>query len=502
LAWIIPHQRGALAFTETEVAFLFPAPVSRRGLIHYKLLRSQTAILFTTLFLVLVTNRFGGHSWIRAAGWWLLLCTLNLHFIGSSFARTMLLERGISNWQRRLVTFLVLLGLGAWVVIWAGRTMPGRFPIDQLTNLADLEPLRQYLQQILTSGPMPYLLLPFRWVVRPYLAHDALTFLKALGPALLLMALHYWWVIRADVAFEEASVDASKRLAERVAALRAGNFRGRKTTFKRKRPPFELRPGGWPAIGLLWKNLISAGQAFTLRVWVVLAAMGFAIAAILRGTAAGSGFIPVVAMIALMLMVWLLLLGPQFLRQDFRQDLAQADLLKSYPLPGWQIALGELLAPATIMTGIELLLLGIGVALSAELPGNLRLNLGMRLNIGLGVACMLPMLNMLTLQIPNAAVLLLPAWFQAGKDSPQGIEATGQRLIFLLGSFIVFFLALIPATVGFAAVFVGVNMVLSQPIAFLAASLVAAAVLAIEVGLGVMLLGWLFERFDVSDSQA
>ena len=31
LAWIIPHQRAALTFTEAEVAFLFPAPISRRG---------------------------------------------------------------------------------------------------------------------------------------------------------------------------------------------------------------------------------------------------------------------------------------------------------------------------------------------------------------------------------------------------------------------------------------------------------------------------------------
>ena len=31
LAWIIPHERAALAFTEAEVAFLFPAPISRCG---------------------------------------------------------------------------------------------------------------------------------------------------------------------------------------------------------------------------------------------------------------------------------------------------------------------------------------------------------------------------------------------------------------------------------------------------------------------------------------
>src|SRR6185436_578912 len=93
-AWIFPHERTSLAFTETEVAFLFPAPITRRGLIHFKLLRSQVAILFTTLFLVLITNRAGGHAWIRAAGWWVILCTLNLHFLASSFARTMLLDRG------------------------------------------------------------------------------------------------------------------------------------------------------------------------------------------------------------------------------------------------------------------------------------------------------------------------------------------------------------------------------------------------------------------------
>jgi hypothetical protein len=49
-AWIFPHERTSLAFTESEIAFLFPAPISRRGLIHFKLLRSQTAILFTTCF--------------------------------------------------------------------------------------------------------------------------------------------------------------------------------------------------------------------------------------------------------------------------------------------------------------------------------------------------------------------------------------------------------------------------------------------------------------------
>src|SRR5262245_38780709 len=147
LAWVVPHQRAALAFTEAEVAFLFPAPVSRRGLIHFKLLRSQTSILFTTLLLTLVSNRFGGHNWIHAAGWWLILSNLNLHFLGSSFGRTMLLDRGISNWQRRLAFLGITVALAGAVLFWARRTMPG-FDLSQIDTLADL---RNYVQRLLNS---------------------------------------------------------------------------------------------------------------------------------------------------------------------------------------------------------------------------------------------------------------------------------------------------------------------------------------------------------------
>lgn len=323
LAWIIPHERAALTFTEAEVAFLFPAPISRRGLIHFKLLRSQTAILFTTLLLTLVTNRFGGHPWIRAAGWWLILSTLNLHLLGSSFALTKLLDRGISTWQRRLGILALALALAGVVTVWGRKTMPA-FDLSRFDNL---QAVQDYLQQVLTAGPVPYLLYPLRLVVRPFLATNALAFLATLGPALLLMLLHYAWVVRADVAFEEASVQASQKMAEKLVAVRAGNWQAAQKQPRSKRPPFMLRPTGPPAVALLWKNLISAGQAFTLRVWLSLAVFGLCASFGLGQASGGSGLRAALGMIAAMLMLWSLLLGPQLLRQDFRQDLPLADLL-------------------------------------------------------------------------------------------------------------------------------------------------------------------------------
>ncbi len=493
LAWIVPHQRAALAFTEAEVAFLFPAPVSRRGLIHFKLLRSQTAILFTTLLLTLVTARLGGRAWIRAAGWWVILSTLNLHLLGSSFARTMLLDRGITNWQRRLGILGVALASTALVVLWARRTMPG----FDLAQFEDIAAVKHYIAQVLASGPAPYLLYPFRLVIRPYLAPNASAFLAALAPALLLLLLHYAWVIRSNVAFEEASVEASRKLAEKAAAIRAGNWQAASRKAKGKRPPFSLRSTGPPAVALLWKNLISAGQAFTLRLWIMLAAVAVGACYGLRQSSGASSLAPAVGMIAAMLLFWSMLFGAQFLRQDLRQDLPLADVLKTYPMRGWQIVLGELLAPAVILTGIHWFLLIVALGLSSG-PGALGLDWPSRLGLGFGLALIAPMLNLITLQVPNAAVLLFPAWFQAGKEGPHGVEATGQRLIFLLGQWLVFLVTLIPGVVFFAVVFVLVKIVAGLTPAIPLACLTAALVLGVEAGLGVLLLGRLFDRFDVS----
>lgn len=493
LAWLIPHKRAALAFTEAEVAFLFPAPLSRRALVHYKLLRSQMGILFTTLILVFLGRRSGGNAWTHAAGWWLILSTLNLHLLGSSFARTMLLDRGISNWQRRLAVLGLVVAAAVLVITWAARSLPD-FDRSQLQNTAEL---KNYARQVLTAGPMPYVLYPWRLVVRPYLALNGYGFLLALGPALFLLALHYVWVIRSNVAFEEASVEASRKLADKVAAVRAGKWQMANDTLKRRRAPFALQPVGRPAVALFWKNLISAGQVFRLRVWLMLVIVGVTLCFSVGQSAPGSDFLTVFGLVAAGFVVWSLFLGPQFLRQDFRQDFGLADVLKMYPLRGWQVALGELLAPAAILTGIQWFLLLVSLALvwHADFP---QVSRTARLASCFGAAVVLPMLNLITLQIPNAAVLLFPAWFQPSKDGLQGIEATGQRIISVIAQLLVFALAMLPASVGFVVVFVLAKMLLGMSLALAMASVAAAVVLAGEAAAGLALLGRLFEALDVS----
>jgi hypothetical protein len=454
--------------------------------------------LFTTILLMLVTRRLGGNVWIHVLGWWVILSTLNLHLLASSFGRTMLLERGISNWLRRLVILGGALVLAITAFAWAARTMPG-FHIEEMNTP---EAMRDYLRQVFMAGPLPYMLYPFRLVVKPYFAPNSMAFLLALLPALALLLAHYVWVIRSNVAFEEASVEASKKLAEKVAAIRAGRMQVGQGKRKKRRAPFTLGPVGPPSVALLWKNLLSAGQAFSLRFWILLAVIGISISMVVSQSSARADLGTAIGLICAGFVVWSLIVGPQVMRQDFRQDLPLADVLKMYPLRGWQVALGELLAPAVILTAIQwcLLLVTMVLLFQSKLPvlGGMGI-----VAIGLGAAPTLPMLNLIILQIPNAAVLLFPSWFQTGKDGPQGIEATGQRLISLLGQLVAFFIALIPASIVFVIVLLLARMVLARMAFGVAAAISlglvsASLVLAGEAAFGLLLVGWLFERLDLS----
>lgn len=492
LAWVVPRERAALVFTEAEVAFLFPAPVTRRNLIHFKLLRSQLGILFTSLLLTLFSRRFGGNAWIHVFGCWLMLSTLNLHFLGASFARTMLLDRGISNRLRRLLVLGLAAVMAVFVWVWARRTLPELNSADT----TDFNAILDYAQRVLTAGPALYLLYPFRLVVRPFLAPDAATFFGALAPALLLFMLHYLWVIYADVAFEEASVGASQKLAARIAAARAGNWQAASKKQKAKRPWFKLTPTGPAATALLWKNLIGVGQVFSPRLWIALLVVVVAVGVSLGNVGHSPNLSLMAAILIAAALGYSLLLGPQILRLDFRHDLPLADVLKTFPLRGWQIALGEILAPVVVLAAFQWLLLLVGAGLLFYLPGKQE---ALLLAIALGAAVLLPVLDWLLLLIPNAAVLLFPSWIQTGKDSPRGIEVTGQRLIMALGQMLVLLLALLPSAIAFVVVFFLLNLALGPAVAVPLASLAATIVLAAEAGLGVMLLGKLFERFDVTE---
>ena len=504
LAWIVPRERAALAFSEAEIAFLFPAPIRRVTLIHYKLVRSQVAILFTAIFLTILSRWSGGMGGAlrRAVGWWLLFSTINLHLLGSSFIRTILIERGITPWRRRVTALAAAVAVFAVAAWWVSREV--RPPAEK--DLLSLSTLLAYIGQLARTDPAVYLLAPFRWLVRPILvSSDPAAFLFALGPALLVLVMHYVWVVRADVAFEEASLAASQRHVARSVAIREGRWQHARPA-RRRRDPFRLSPTGPPAMAILWKNLLAAGQVFNSRMGLALLVWAVAIGGGLGTESDRMVWPQLLGTVAGVLALWSVVLGPQFVRQDFRQDLAAADLLKMYPLQGWQMALGELLAPTLILTVLQwgLIILTATLLAGGSGGGGEDETASYRqqpIALAISAAVIVGPLNLVSLLIPNAAALLLPAWFAgpASGGATRGIEVMGQRLIFLLAQFVALLVAVIPAALlAFITFTLVARPYLPAPAALPMAALVAALIFAAEAAGGLAMLGHWFEGYDLS----
>lgn len=212
-----------------------------------------------------------------------------------------------------------------------------------------------------------------------------------------------------------------------------------------------------------------------------------------------SAFAPPIGFGAAVFAAYLLTLGPQFARQDLRSDLVHADILKTYPLPGWRIVLGELLAPVAILTGLLwLALLTTALTFQPARETATWLTPQFRIVCALWLALLAPVLTTLQLLVPNAAALLFPAWFQASRTRGGGPEVAGQRMIFLFAQVLTMALALLPP-VGFGALLIFIlQSFAGATLAVSAAALVVLSVLVGEVACGLWLLGDRFEKFDLS----
>lgn len=491
--WLIPVGKAALGFTEAEIAFLFPAPVSRRSLVHFKLLGSQVRSLFGAAVMLVFSHRWtflGGNPVMHVVGWWFLFSAINLHQTGSNFTLTRLRNRGVSVLRRRAVLAALVI---VTVLVTLNNLPPGAVRPDFLS-------IGHWLQQLAHTAPLAWLLLPVRLILAPFFATDGTAFLMALGPAVLVLGLHYLWVVQSVVSFEEASIDKAEKRAATVAAWRSGERRlGSAPPKTGRKPPFVLTDHGRPELAFLWKNLLSTNALFSLRTLLVAAAL-----IVIAGRWAlqheeWRGLLTGIGIAVLSAGVYLLLIGPQFARQDLRSDLNRADILKTYPLAGWQVILGEVLTPVAILSGVMWLALLTAALLAHPQHGEFGwLTPFGRFGLAGCAALIVPALVTLQLLVPNAATLLFPDWFHSSRHHERGIEVMGQRMIFLFAQFVAMLLSLVPAVLLAGLAGWVVHWLLGPLPAMVVATLAVLAVLVAEIAAGLWWLGRRFERFDLS----
>lgn len=416
--WLFGADRLALAFSPAEIQFLFPAPVSRVGLLGYKLLRAQLLIVVNVVIWLLLLNRGRNHALplvVHGLTIWLMFSTMFLHRLGVALTRDSLTEHGRAGLRRHWPALVGLTGLVLVIV----------FTLQHLEVPADGPPLSG-LAAFLDTPPLSWVLYPFRVPLLPLSAPSiaawAPLFLVALGVA----GLHLWWVITADRAFEEASLEASARRAELLDRWRSQGIRSRPPERRAWRWG-RLAPQGHPVGAIIWKNLTrllrtaSPGMAGVTAVLLV-GILGFAL---LQGDA----HLEIMIMIGTMAFGWmgmLVFFGPQWVRNDLRGELDHIHQLRTWPLSGRALMAGQVASSALVLTATQAILAVVGlVALSQTQRTLPPLTLA-----GLYLPALLALagLNLVALSIQNAGALLFPSWVRT-EIRPAGIEAMGQHLL-------------------------------------------------------------------------
>ena len=376
-----------------------------------------------------------------ALAMWTVLVTARLFFTGVSLARPRLNDPDRrARWTARLPLVLTTgaaLGL-ALSVMAAFLRDPAQGPMDIVARL----------QALGGTAASRWLLLPFAALARPLFAPIGRRILPAWPGALLVLGVVLAWVLLSDDAFE-AAADAFVEGQEKQTSTIGSRYR--------------LRTKGWAlsAVGrpegvFVWKAATEAVRLVNPLTLLrfVLPILAFLVIATVTG-AFPRGLVQLFAVLALVVVGFCTLMGPQVLRSDLRQDLEHLDLLKTWPVPAGSVIRGEILWPALTLTVLVWLAIIVATVLSPRaFP---EVGPMWRLSIATAAAIVAPGLIAAQYVIHNGVALMFPAWVAFGGQRPRGLDAMGQRLILLGATLLALILMTLPgaiagALIGFALI--------------------------------------------------
>ena len=483
VSWVAPFESGLLELSEAETQFLLTAPVTRRQLLVHRLLRSQIGMLFgAVVFGITVPSSSGNRRLSVGIAMWLLLVTWKIYFAGVSLARARL--RAATGAQRTAAFVPAAIVVSAAAIV--GAAMMRAFYIETPAGIAGAAAL---VASVAEQPAIRVLLWPFIALVRPLFAASTTGYLPAIAAALAVTAAVSLWTLGGDDAFHLAVDAAARRRSGRT----PGQTGPRKVSYRARAEAWTLAPAGRPETAFAWKALMQTLRVFDRReavrtIAVLTALTAITVATGREGPAALLGGFSIAAA------AFAILMAPQVVRMDLRQDLEHLELLKTWPVRAASIVRGQLLWPTALITAIAWTMIAVAVTLSGTvLP---HVDWLARAAVGAAVAILAPALVVAQLTVHNAVALMFPAWVPLGVQRARGVDAMGQRIILLGGTWLLLVVMTVPAAIA-AGLFWFASARFFGPLMLIPAAVIAAGVIAIEVVLATEALGPVYDRLDI-----
>lgn len=470
IAWLLPGGRSGLRLTEAELHTLTTAPIARRQVIQYALLKNQIGLMTTSVLLPLILSP--GTIGMRLASlpaYWMVLTLLDLHLKGIELWKLAGESIDPARAERRRWWLR-----SALVLFWLALLVPLSRHYDAIRDaittstygagpLALLTPLLTVLGQTARDGWLHAQLAPWRWALEPLAARSAAWPWLSWLPALALVALHYEWVVRSRAHFEEAVSRGAREQAQRGTV--AGRIQ-RMRPLKRQRVPFRLDPTGPAEVAILWKSLAFSYRSGLARQfgWIGVAVVGSAL--VIAALGAPEFLLMVISGLAVVGLSFTLFSAGPAQTADLRRSFSMIDVVRTWPVTPQQLLRVEVLAAgvgAIIMSAASLgALLSVDAGcrlavawgrLSADAGNLLRWSDGyyapawlMPWLLALGVLIVLAAIGLFTSALQHCVLLAWPAFFvqdEAGRQT--GLAASGQRILWGIGLFVALGLTLLPS---------------------------------------------------------
>lgn len=482
-SWTFDPQRGGLSFSETEAEILFAAPLSRQELVRYHLLRSQPPLIFSSLLLSLI------FASITAAPSFLFL--ILTFFLAMNLLRCMSLVSALAwgavrgkwnHWPLRLSPPLVF--LFSMVLSLPAHWYPFSFSVPSWLPESVLLPLHM----IVASGFSATFMLAWPgWIV-----------------SIVWIGCCYVACIRLDVVFEENTLaHAKRRMAQQQRRIQAEGVAKPQKERTRTWPPLAASGSLWRA--WMWKNLTWIKRTGRIGTFAII----FASIGLIWGYAVISENVAVEMVLAMMLTPFCLIasfLMPPILRVDFRSDLENLELIKTFPISSRELFFSLAGLTTAITAAFQIVLLTLITVIlyrTGSLPTEFEAwGLG-PLNLFLCGFVLLPVLTGTVVVIENGLILWLPAWFalKAGQNQGHnGIEYMGRGIISILARTLgLALLLLIPGLTTALVLFFFHDPFgrYSLPVA----ATVGACLLAVETILIAGNVGGLYERLEPGSAE-
>ncbi len=445
--------QGGIPFPPAEVEFLFPAPISRRQLLLYRIIRAMLIGLPSALLFSFALAR-QSPMWLGAfAGIWFAFQLIGLTQMVWQLMLGIAREATAAR-SRRLI-LIAAVGLAGLVVA-----------TSQASPELSVSGLRTFAESV--AGRI--ILAPFRPFTAVLTATSTGELLRSGAVCASILGGLVAIILRLDRNFMEAAVSASERATVRLADARRGKLvfhRGNRFLIRYRAPRLPRMGGAGP---IAWNQLTSLIRS----AGSVALVAGIASAGAMMPTMFGSS--PAAGQLLPMAIGMSLVLLPQFLQYDFRSELDRMPVLKALPLRPVAIVLGELLTPVLLTTCLQAAMLVV-LAVAGTIPGH-------RLLV---VAGFLLPANLLIYGAENFAFLLYP--FRVAPSNTPDLQSMLRVALTTMLK-----LAILALAAGTAAGLGGLT--------YLASGRTDAAIATAWIGLWVVFacmvpgIAWAFSRFD------